>query len=129
MPYSHDQDTAPAELVDRRERRQLIRFDPTFSTGSIGLIVTWLISALMAYGTYTADKERTTATINQLRRDVDENRIAVGGSLTDIKGDVKEISRTLQDMTTSIAVLKARPDPMATAAQRALERSEREKQR
>lgn len=107
--------TGPIPFVERRlhDRRRLVRWDPSFSSGTIALILTWVVSMAGGYGVYTADKRDQENKTAQLRHDVDTNQAAMNGALDSLRGDVKEISRTLQDVSTNIAVLKARQDPMA----------------
>lgn len=104
----------PGPLVDHRihARRRLVRWDPSFSSGTIALILTWIISMAGAYGVYTADKRDQENKTTQLRHDVDANQAELSKGLENIRGEVKDVSKTLQEVSTNIAVLKARQDPM-----------------
>jgi hypothetical protein len=103
---------------ERRDhtRRRLIRWDPSFSSGTVAIIMTWVVSMGGVYGVYTADKRDQENKTAQLRHDVDANQAELSKSLESIRGEVKEVSRTLQDVSTNIAVLKARQDPMLRRA-------------
>jgi hypothetical protein len=110
----HMDDTHPGGLVDRRAahhaRRRFVRWDPTFSMGSVGLILTWLFSMMVGYGVYTADKKDQENKTTQLRLDVDKNREQLSRSLEGIQVEVKEVSKILQGVSTDLAVVKARQE-------------------
>lgn len=104
-------DIDPIEFEDDRRhgnRRRLFRFDPTVSSGTLLLVAQILAGFVIAYAQYTGDRARDEMRFEQLRKDVDGNRVQLTNTVASIQVDVKEVQRTLQDVSTSLAVLKAR---------------------
>lgn len=93
---------------------RFFRFTPEVTTGTLIQIAVIIFGGVLAYGTYTADKAKDHAEIAQIKVDADTQRAAVKESLTDLKGDVKDIQRTLVDVNQSLAVLKSRNEPRAS---------------
>lgn len=115
-----DQRTSDLEAGDvpNGRRRQLIRFDPTVSSGTILQMALLVFGAIAGYGTYQADKAKDHAEIAQIKVDAENQRAAVKESLGDLKSDVKDIQRSLVDVNQSLAVLKSRNDPRDPSAPR-----------
>lgn len=106
---THD-DTEPAALDLPRRRGRLFSFVPDVSMGTLIQIGVLVVGAVSFYGQYAADRARDHAEVAQIKIDADSQRTAVKESLTDLKGDVKEIQSTLGKVNESLAVLKARSD-------------------
>lgn len=110
MTDDDTRDTLPGRLPVRTERRQLMRYDPTINSGHILQVLVLMLGGAGFYGTYAADKRQTDLEVAQVKRDAEAQRAVVKEALGDLKTDVKDIQRTLIDVSQSIAVLKARPD-------------------
>jgi hypothetical protein len=105
-----DNSETEAPAAERRSHR-LIRLDPTLNAGHILQMVLLGIMGVGGYGAYQADKTADRLEVAQIKRDADQQRSTVKESLTDLKGDVKDIQRTLIDVNQSLAVLKSRQEP------------------
>lgn len=99
----------PGELQVMNQRRQIIKFDPTFNTGhivQIGVIVAGMFFA------YTGLKEGQAIQAKDqltLKAQVDSDRLAVKESLTELKGDLRELQRTVNAMNATVAGMKGKP--------------------
>lgn len=101
-------DSRPASLDgDFRPRRKLVEFDPKVSTGTLLQMLLILVGMITAYGAYTADKTANNLRVTQIEKDADTNRAAVKESLTELRGDVKELSRAVEKVNRSLDVLNA----------------------
>lgn len=110
------EESAPMPLrrdSDHHGRRKLFRFGPDISMGTILSIVlgivqltSFIIGCVIAYGIYQADKMKDRMEVSQIRVDADAQRTNVEKNMLELKGDVKEIQRTLGDVKESLGVLK-----------------------
>ena len=101
-------ETSPMPL-DSHGRRKFFQFNPNIDSGTLLNILVMVIGGFIAYGTYTSDKALQTARITAVEKEVIENKGTVKEAVTDLKGEVKDVQRTLRDVNESLAVLKARP--------------------
>lgn len=92
---------------DAAPRRQLIHFIPDVSMGTIINLVSMLMVAGGAWATYQSDKATTKLEIEQVKKSVAEDKVGNKESLAELKGDVKEIQRTLVRVSESLAVIQA----------------------
>lgn len=88
-------------------RRQLIHFIPDVSMGTIINLVSMLMVACGAWATYQSDKATTKLEIDQVKKSVAEDKVGNKESLAELKGDVKEIQRTLARVDQTLAVIQA----------------------
>lgn len=91
-------------------RKQLFRFDPTVSTGTLLQMLLIAAAAIGMYAANEADKRASLMDVAQIKRDVDTNRVNVKEALGDLRSDVKDIQRTLVDVSQSLAVIKSHAD-------------------
>ncbi|MEO8153552.1 MAG: hypothetical protein ABI605_10820 [Rhizobacter sp.] len=89
-------------------RRRLIKFDPTISSGTIVSLVSMLAVADGAWATYQSDKATTRLELDQVKAAATAEKSSTKESFNDIKGDVKEIQRTLVQMNQTLAVMEAK---------------------
>jgi hypothetical protein len=95
---------------DTGGRHRLFRFVPDISMGTVMQMLLLVVMAGGAYGTYQADKAKDHAEVAQIKVDAEQQRTTVKETLSELKGDVKNIQSTLGEVKESLAVLKAR-DP------------------
>ncbi len=113
-----DYETKPMPLDPfGKKTRQLVRFDPTLSTGSLLQIGLWLGGMVIGYGAYQADKAKDRMEVEQIKVDATAQRAAVRESISELRTDVKDVQRSLIDLNQSMAVLKARSEPQMQDAQ------------
>lgn len=91
-----------------QQTNKLIRFDPTVSTGVLIEICVILGSVFAAYSALKTDQATAKIEVEQVKADQKADRERVKDSLTEIKTDVKEVSKKLAEMNESLAVLKAK---------------------
>jgi hypothetical protein len=103
-------ETEPMPLGERRQHRKLVRFDPTFSAGSIAQIVTLTVSLLVAYGKYEADRATTRAEIDQLKANVMAEKIVAKEAISELKQDVRKVQETVTSVDKTLAGIKAEID-------------------
>lgn len=100
-------DTDFDRLAESHARRRLFRFDPTFNSGHIAQI--FVIVAGMFTG-YTALKEGQATQrveLDQVKANAAAESLRVKESITEVRTDVKEVQRTLNDMNQTLAAIKA----------------------
>jgi len=88
-------------------RRKLIRFIPDVSFGTIVQSISILIGAAMAYGTYTADKEKDRARMSLIETSQASDRLQVKSSIDELKGDTKEMKNDVRDLSNNMIKLQA----------------------
>lgn len=107
------EDTEPMPLDgDRRQHRKLWRFDPTVSSGALLQIVTLTIGLGGAYATYRSDQATMRLEIDQVKATVATEKTSSKEALGEIKNDVKEVQRTLNQATQTLAVIQAQQQPV-----------------
>ena len=95
--------------LDSHGRRKFLQFNPNIDAGTLLTILVMVIGGVTAYGTYTSDKAAQAARVTAIEKEVLDNKTTVKEAVTDLKGEVKDVQRTLRDVNESLAVLKARP--------------------
>ena len=90
------------------KRRQLMKFDPTISSGTILQLVTLLLVAAGAWATYQSDKATTRLELDQVKQAAAADKSMTKESLLELKGDVKEIQRTLIQVDRTLATIEAK---------------------
>lgn len=89
-------------------RRRLFKFDPTINSGTILTLVSMLAVTGGAWATYQSDKATTRLELDQVKAAATAEKSSTKESLADIKGDVKEIQRTLVQVNQTLAVIEAK---------------------
>lgn len=98
-------------LPDEAKRRQFIRFDPTFNSGHIVQVVVIVAGMFTAYSALKEGQATQKLEIEQVKATATADRTSTKESLTEIKGDVKEIQRTLVQVNQTLAVIEAKQQP------------------
>jgi Tfp pilus assembly protein PilO len=93
--------------TQQQNRRQLIRYDPTVSMGLLIQMTVLMLGAVVAYGKYTADQTTRDLEVAQVKKATEEDRAASKAALTELRTDMKEVSRAVGAMSESLAVIKA----------------------
>ncbi|MEJ7685609.1 MAG: hypothetical protein WKG52_00665 [Variovorax sp.] len=88
--------------------RKVVRFDPTFNTGTIVQIVVIVASAFSIYTGLKTDTVQQKAELESVKASALVERIQTKESLADLKADVKEIQKTTNDVKESLAILRGR---------------------
>lgn len=104
-------DTDHGPLYSEHKRRQIFRFDPTVSTGTLLQLVTIIGAAFLAYGTYQQDRATTKLELDTVKASAAAEKTATKESLGEIRADVKEVQRTLNQLGQTLAVIEARQQP------------------
>jgi uncharacterized protein YlxW (UPF0749 family) len=105
------EETRPADLQDPHSRRKLLRFDPTVSSGTLMQILVLIGGGIAAYTTYQTDKATQKLEIEQVKQSAVAEKLATKESLTELKTDVKEVQRTLNQVTNTLAIINERQTP------------------
>lgn len=101
------QHKGPSELSVSR-RRQVIRFVPDVSMGTIIQLISMLAVVAGAWATYQSDKATTRLELDQVKAAAAAEKSTTKESLVELKGDVKEIQRTLVQVNQTLAVIEAK---------------------
>lgn len=105
------EDTEPMPLGrDRRQHRKLVRFDPTFSSGSIAQILALIVGLGGAYGKYESDRTKTTTEIEQLKANALAEKIESRASITELKQDLRQVQATITSVDKTVTGIKAEID-------------------
>lgn len=104
-------DTKPAELQELIGKRKLLRFDPTVSSGTLLQIMVLLAGGAAAYAQYQTDKAIQTREVEQIKAAAVAEKVATKESLGELKADVKDVQRTLNQVTQTLAVINERQQP------------------
>jgi uncharacterized protein YlxW (UPF0749 family) len=104
------EETEPMPMGDRRHHRKLVRFDPTFSTGSIATILSLIGTMLLAYGKYEADRERTRYEIESLKANALAEKIETRAAVNDLRTEVRGVQATITSVDKTVTTIKAEID-------------------
>lgn len=85
-----------------------MRFNPNIDTGTIMTILTIVVSVTLAYGFLKEQQATITLRTAQLAADAQADRDRTDKSLTDIKSEIREIGKSVNDVKTDVAVLRGR---------------------
>ena len=98
---------------------KIVRFDPVVSMGTLIQIIVIIVGGIGVYGTYSADQTRRDMRVEQVAKDLDLNRngtrdtlMELRSDVKDLKGDIKDVQHQVTDTSQTVAVLKARSDPV-----------------
>lgn len=104
-----DTETEPIPLTgDRRRHRKLVRFDPTVTTGILMQILVLAIGGVSAFSAYVADRATQRQEVQQIKDGIAADKIVAKEALNGLQVDVKEIQRTLNQLTSTLAVINDR---------------------
>lgn len=107
----HMDDSERMPLVeDRRQtrgRRKIVRYLNYISAGSVGLIVTVASGFVGLYVGITADNARRDERIATIQRDRDSDRVQVAQTLQEIKSDLRDTTRAINETKENVATVKA----------------------
>jgi hypothetical protein len=103
-------ETEPMPLGERRNHRRLMRFDPTFSMGSIAQIVALLVALLVAYGKYESDRTRTNEQIEAIKAAALLDKEAAKEAIKELKQDVRQVQTTITSVDKTVTGIKAEID-------------------
>lgn len=101
-----NQDTIPGELP-AQQRRPMFRFDPTVSSGTLLQLASILVLAAGGWATYQSDKATAKLELEQVKTAAAADKASNKEALIEIKGDVKELQRTVNQTNQMLAVLNA----------------------
>lgn len=95
---------------DSERRSRFFRFDPTVSSGTILQILVLSVGAIIAYGTYQADKTQTHADIDQLRVTQTRDREEFQSTVKSFRTDIKDLKSDVKDVNNVVVGLKAQAE-------------------
>src|SRR5688572_7578812 len=101
------EETEPMPLGDRRHHRKLVRFDPTFSFGSMAQIAALLIGLASAYGVYQADRASTRLELDQLKASALSEKTEMREVIRDLKQDMRNVQQTVSSVDKTVTGIKA----------------------
>lgn len=107
MPERFDVSNTDFDQLDPQKRRQFIRFDPTINTGALLEVVAIVVSVTLAYSALKSDQATQKIELDQVKASAAADKTSTKESLTEIKGDVKEIQRSLVEVNKVLAVIQA----------------------
>jgi hypothetical protein len=90
------------------QRRRLMKFDPTFNTGTIVQIGVIIISAFSVYYTMKQDQALQKQELDFVKASILIERASTKDSLIELKSDVKTLQSSMNAMNESLAVLRGR---------------------
>lgn len=93
-------------------KRQVIRFIPDVSMGTIIQIASMLLVFGSAWAQYQSDKATTRLELDQVKAQLASEKSTTKEALGDIKADVKQIQATVTQMNLTLVVIQAnQPKP------------------
>jgi hypothetical protein len=101
------EETEPMPLGDRRHHRKLVRFDPTFSSGSIANVITLLVLFGGAVGVYQADRASTRLELDQLKASALSEKTEMREVIRDLKQDMRNVQQTVSSVDKTVTGIKA----------------------
>jgi hypothetical protein len=102
-----NEETEPMPLGDRRQHRRLVRFDPTFSTGSIAQILALLIGLGSAWGVYQADRASTRIELDQLKSNATSEKTEMREAIRDLRQEMRNVQQTVSSVDKTVTGIKA----------------------
>ena len=97
-------DSGPVPL----EGKRLMKFDPTFNTGTIVQIAVVVASAFAIYTGIRTDQVQTKADLDQVKAIAIVERAQTAQSLAKIEASVSKLQDSNQDIKESLAILRGR---------------------
>jgi len=102
-PAPLDSDSMPLE-----GRHKIVRFDPTFNTGTIATIITIVSSAITMYTGVKTELAQQKADVDNIKAVAAVERSQTQAALADLKETTKDLQRSLSDIKQDLAVLRGR---------------------
>ena len=90
------------------QQRKIVRFDPTFNTGTIAQIVVIVASAVAIYTGMKTDQVQTKAELDAVKSATVVDRVQTKEALADIKSDIKDLQKSNNEIKESLAILRGR---------------------
>lgn len=90
------------------QQRKIVRFDPTFNTGTIAQIVVIVASAVTIYTGIKTDQVQTKAELDAVKSATVVDRVQTKEALSDLKQDVKDLQKSTNEIKESLAILRGR---------------------
>lgn len=100
-------------------RRRFLRFDPTFSSGTIMTIASFLVTAGLAYGQYRSDQKERDAEITAIKVQATVDRERASAAVTQMTADIKDLKGDVSKVSEIVTVIKAQRDAQMQFQQRA----------
>jgi len=99
----------PAPLETQSpEGKKIVRFDPTFSTGTIATIITILSSAGGIYTGMKTDMVQQKAEVDSVKAVAVIERAQTQAALVELKESTKELQKSMNEIKQDLAVLRGR---------------------
>lgn len=100
---AQDSDTGPVPLGDyRSHRKKYFQFDPTFNTGHALQILVLLLGGVGLWSSWQADRATQKMEIEQIKKDAANEITRSKESITELKGDVKRMDATVNQMNVNV---------------------------
>lgn len=91
--------------ADRRHK--VWRFNPEITTGNLLTIAAGCFAAVVAYGTYQADKTQTKADLEAVKTTAERDRNDMKTAVESFRADLKDLKTNVDKIGENVAVLKA----------------------
>lgn len=93
---------------DSEEGHKLMKFDPTFSMGTIVQIMVMIASVSLVYTTIRTEQVQQKSDLEAVKEAAKIERVTNVDTLRDIKNDIRAMQATMSDMKESLGVLRAK---------------------
>ena len=100
-------ETRPSSL-ERRAKPVRMRYVPDITLGNIAVVVSLLVTLLVAYGTYTKDQEKQDGRLTALEINQDKDKKEVKDSLSKVEAAILKMSDSLATLDKNVAVINAK---------------------
>lgn len=104
---SMNTETQPGQL-ERRAKPIRVRYVPDITLGNIAVVVSLLVTLLVAYGTYTRDQEKQDGRLLALEANQDKDKKEVKESLSKVEAAMLRMSDSLSALDKNVAVINAK---------------------
>ena len=100
---AQDSETGPAPLGDYRpHRKKYFQFDPTFNTGHALQILVLVLGGVSLWSQLAADRATQRLEIDQIKREAAAEVGRSKESIAELKGDVKRMEGTVNQMNVNV---------------------------
>lgn len=90
------------------DQGRIVKFDPTFTTGTIAQIIVVICSALGIFLGLRDDQKQTKADLEQVKAVAIVERVQTAQALAEVKARLDKQGDQLQDIKESLAILRGR---------------------
>jgi uncharacterized protein YlxW (UPF0749 family) len=104
-PQEHEHD-------DSHHGRRLMKFDPTINTGTILQIATMVVVGAIAFATVRGELMTQKVEIEANRLTAERENKRNEESLRELKADVRELQKSVNDIKEGVAILRGRASDM-----------------